>query len=135
MHWAQDSNGFGQIGCIYTAQGFEFDYVGVFIGQDLHYDFAQNHFIGQPQSSFDSVVKRAKGQFTDLVLNIYRVLLSRGMKGCYVYFLDEETRKFFQSRMSPSLDTTYKENEEGSERIQYVAEKFEDIPDFFDEKK
>ncbi len=135
MHWAQDANGFSQIGCVYTAQGFEFDYVGVFIGQDLHYDFAQNHFVGQPQSSFDTIVKRAKGQFTDLVLNIYRVLLSRGMKGCYVYFLDEETRKFFQSRMNPSFDNTYKETEEGRERIQYVAENFEDIPDFFDEKK
>ena len=38
-------------------------------------------------------------KFVDLVKNTYRVLLTRGMKGCYVYFMDVETRKFVQSRI------------------------------------
>ena len=37
--WAHDSNGIDQIGCVYTAQGFEFDYAGVIFGNDLVYDF------------------------------------------------------------------------------------------------
>ncbi len=97
--WAYDPNGINQIGCIYTAQGFEFDYVGVIIGKDLTYNFSIQNWEGHPQNSYDSTVKRSKKNFVDLVKNTYRVLLTRGMKGCYVYFMDEETEKFFKSRM------------------------------------
>jgi DUF2075 family protein len=97
--WAYDPNGINQIGCIYTAQGFEFDYVGVIIGNDLTYDFDTQSWKGIPENSADTVVKRSKDQFLQLTKNTYRVLLSRGMKGCYVYFLDKETEKFFKTRL------------------------------------
>jgi DUF2075 family protein len=97
--WAYDPNGIDQIGCIYTAQGFEFDYVGVIFGNDLVYDFDEQSWKGYPENSSDNVVKRSKTKFTDLVKNTYRVLLSRGMKGCYVYFMDKDTERFFKSRM------------------------------------
>jgi DUF2075 family protein len=45
------------------------------------------------------MVKRSKDQFADFIKNAYRVLLTRGIKGCYVYFLDQETREFFESRI------------------------------------
>jgi DUF2075 family protein len=88
-----------QVGCIYTAQGFEFDYVGIIFGKDLIYDWSTNAWVGDKKQSFDTVVKRSKEQFLDLVKNTYRVLFTRGIKGCYVYFVDDETRKFFQSRL------------------------------------
>ena len=97
--WAYDPNGINQIGCIYTAQGFEFDYAGVIIGNDLTYDFETQSWKGNSENSADSVVKRSKDQFLQLTKNTYRVLLSRGMKGCYVYFLDKETEKFFKTRL------------------------------------
>jgi DUF2075 family protein len=97
--WAHLSGGMDQIGCIYTAQGFEFDYVGVIFGKDLLYQFARQEWVGDRKQSHDSVVKRSKDKFTDLVKNTYRVLLSRGMKGCYVHFVDKETEHFFRSRM------------------------------------
>lgn len=97
--WAHDPNGINQIGCIYTAQGFEFDYVGVIFGKDLVYDFDLQQWIGNKEHSYDTVVKRSKDQFVELVKNTYRVLLTRGMKGCYVYFEDKDTEKFFKSRM------------------------------------
>lgn len=100
--WAHDPNGIDQVGCIYTAQGFEFDYVGVIFGDDLVYDFDQQKWIGNKENSSDSVVKRSKDQFADLVKNTYRVLLSRGMKGCYVYFMDKDTERFFKSRIEKS---------------------------------
>lgn len=59
-YWAYDPNGSGQVGCIYTAQGFEFDYVGVIIGKDLVYRFDKNQWIGQPENSFDGQVKSQK---------------------------------------------------------------------------
>ena len=97
--WAYDPNGINQIGCVYTAQGFEFDYAGVIIGKDLTYDLDKQQWIGNPAQSADGVVRRAKVTFTDLVKNTYRVLLSRGMKGCYIYFQDKDTERFFKSRI------------------------------------
>jgi len=78
-------------GCVYTAQGFEFDYVGVIFGRDLRWDPATNTWIGDPSHSHDSIVKRSGDRFTDLVKRTYRVLLTRGLKGCYAYFEDEAT--------------------------------------------
>jgi hypothetical protein len=97
--WASDPAGLEQVGCVYTAQGFEFDYVGVIFGKDLRYDLKAGAWIGDPKASKDREVRRARGNFVDLVKNTYRVLLTRGMKGCYVYFMDEATRNFFRSRM------------------------------------
>jgi uncharacterized protein len=97
--WASDAGGLNQIGCVYTAQGFEFDHVGIIFGRDLRYDWGQNAWVGDRTQSFDAVVKRSKEQFVDLVKNTYRVLFTRGIKGCYVHFIDEGTKRFFQSRI------------------------------------
>src|SRR5207249_3472339 len=80
-------------------QGFELDYVGVIWGRDLRYDLDNQTWIGDKKQSADSVVKRSKDQFVDLVKNTYRVLLSRGMAGCYVHFMDKDTERFVRSRM------------------------------------
>lgn len=97
--WASDPGGLDQVGCVYTAQGFEFDYVGIVFGLDLRYDWDKNEWVGDKKQSHDTVVKRSKDQFLELVKNTYRVLFTRGIKGCYVHFMDEGTRKFFQSRL------------------------------------
>jgi hypothetical protein len=96
--WAHDARGVEQVGCVYTAQGFEFDYAGVIFGPDLVYRPGKR-WVGQRENSFDTVVKRSKENFLELVKNTYRVLFSRAMKGCYVYFVDKETENFFRSRI------------------------------------
>jgi DUF2075 family protein/DNA replication protein DnaC len=98
-YWASDPNGINQVGCIYTAQNFEFDYVGVIFGRDLRYDPKEGLWIGDRTQSHDAVVKRSKDKFLDLIKNTYRVLLTRGLRGCYVYFMDDDTRNFFKSRI------------------------------------
>ena len=97
--WAHDPNGVNQIGCIYTAQGFEFDYIGVIFGTDLMYNLDSQTWEGHPENSRDSTAKRTKDRFTEFAKNTYRVLLSRGIEGCYVHFLDKDTERFFKSRM------------------------------------
>lgn len=99
--WASDRRGINQVGCIYTAQGFEFDYVGVIFGTDIRWDPASESWMADAGSSHDSMVKRAKGdEFVELAKRTYRVLLTRGMKGCYLYFQDPETQDHFRSRMA-----------------------------------
>jgi len=97
--WASDPMGVNQVGCIYTAQGFEYDYAGVIFGRDLRYDPATGSWIGDPSNSQDGQVKRSGDRFLGLVKSVYRVLLTRGMKGCYVHFQDKATRDFVRSRM------------------------------------
>ncbi|HEV7894123.1 MAG TPA: DUF2075 domain-containing protein [Pyrinomonadaceae bacterium] len=101
--WASDPNGINQVGCIYTAQNFEFDYVGVIFGGDLRYDPVAKTWVADKFNSFDSVVKRAGGdEYLGHVKRAYRVLLTRGLKGCFVYFSDPATREFFRSRICRS---------------------------------
>ncbi len=97
--WAYDPRGVTQCGSIYTIQGFEFDYVGVIVGKDLIYDPVNKKYLGVKVGSADSAAKRGTtdGEFTQLVKNTYRVLLTRGMEGCYVYFIDKETENLFRS--------------------------------------
>ena len=99
--WASDDRGLEQVGCVYTAQGFEFEYVGVIWGRDLVYR-ARQGWVGQPEYSRDSMVLKARkdpDHFTNLVKNTYRVLLSRGMRGCVIHVEDDETRNFLLSRI------------------------------------
>jgi len=100
--WATDPGGVDQVGCVYTAQGFEFDHVGLIWGKDLVYRHRIG-WVGQPGESHDSVVKRSAKQsideYTRLVSHTYRVLLTRGMKSCSIYFEDKETEDFVLSRI------------------------------------
>jgi hypothetical protein len=107
--WAYDPNGIDQIGCVYTAQGFEFDYVGVIFGPDLRYNFDTQAWEGHREDSSDGEVRRGGERFVDLVKNTYRVLLSRGLKGCYVHFMDKDTERFVKSRMETAAVTVVPE--------------------------
>ena len=52
------------------------------------------------KESKDGLLTRmGRKNFTEFVKNTYRVLLTRGMKGCYIHFMDDETRHFFEHRM------------------------------------
>jgi DUF2075 family protein len=87
--WAIDANGIDQVGCIHTSQGLEFDYVGVIIGDDLEYNDETSTFHTDYKKYHDKVGKKGlkddPKELNRLVRNIYKVLMTRGMKGCYVY--------------------------------------------------
>lgn len=97
--WAYDPAGIDQVGCVYTAQGFEFDYVGVIIGPDISWDPARGGWSGNPEASADRELRRAGGDFDELVKRAYRVLLSRGLKGCYVTATERATLELLRSRV------------------------------------
>ena len=98
--WAYEPGGRDQVGCVYTAQGFEFDHVGVIFGRDLIYRPGKG-WVGQRDRSKDNGLKRgvSDDRFTELVKNTYRVLLTRGMRSCTLYVIDDQTRAFFESRL------------------------------------
>ncbi|MFA5038613.1 MAG: DNA/RNA helicase domain-containing protein [Candidatus Omnitrophota bacterium] len=96
--WATDASGMEQVGTVYTAQGFEFDYIGVIFGPDLIWR-KEGGWISVPERSFDRQVLRGNQKLTDHLKHVYRVLMSRAHKGVYLYFMDKETETFFKSKL------------------------------------
>ncbi|WP_067699327.1 DUF2075 domain-containing protein [Nocardia jejuensis] len=94
-YWASDDRGFGQVGCIYTAQGFEYDWSGVVFGPDLVR--RGDRWVARREYSLDPAVKKAEeAHFGALIRNTYKVLLTRGMEGTCVYSTDPETQAFLE---------------------------------------
>ncbi|MBM3985218.1 MAG: DUF2075 domain-containing protein [Planctomycetes bacterium] len=87
--WAESSAGLGQVGCIYSAQGFEFEQVGVIWGPDLVW--RRDHWVAVKEASHDPKV-RPSSDMLRLVRNAYRVLITRGIRGTRLLVLDEETQ-------------------------------------------
>ena len=99
--WAVNPTSFEEVGCIHTAQGLEFDYVGVLIGKDLRYDDKTGTVItDQTQISKDdktSGIRTASEEDAErLIKNTYKTLLTRGQKGCFIYCEDRSLRKYIQ---------------------------------------
>ncbi|WP_329115744.1 DUF2075 domain-containing protein [Streptomyces sp. NBC_01465] len=90
--WATDPAGFGQVGCVYTAQGFEYDWSGVILGPDLVW--RNGAWAVERAASKDPVFTKAisDADVSRLIRHTYKVLLTRGMVGTVIYSTDAETR-------------------------------------------
>lgn len=102
-----------EAGCIHTTQGLEFEYVGVIIGDDLRYE--ENHLVtdftkrAKTDQSIRGLKKMSKENpeqaqklADEIIKNTYRTLMTRGMKGCYVYATDEGLREYLKERAQSS---------------------------------
>lgn len=99
--WAINPKSFEQVGCIHTAQGLEFDYVGVFIGKDLRYDPESGKIVtDRTQISKDdksSGIRSASDKVAEkLIKNTYKTLLTRGQKGCFIYCEDKALAEYIR---------------------------------------
>ena len=99
-----------EIGCIHTSQGLEFDYVGVIIGEDIRYENGEVITDFTKRAKTDNSLKGIKSMFKEnpeeaqrradeIIRNTYRTLLTRGMKGCYIYCVDPELEKYLKERL------------------------------------
>jgi DUF2075 family protein len=109
--WMVSPNSVNEVGCIHTCQGLEVDYIGVIVGPDLIVSDGQ--VITQPEkrAGSDQSVKgwkklaendpEAARKMTDAIIkNTYRTLMTRGMKGCYLYCKDPELAGFLRSSLN-----------------------------------
>ena len=99
-----------EAGCIHTTQGLEFDYVGVIIGDDLRYenghvvtDFTKRASTDQSIKGLKSLYKenreKALAKAEEIIKNTYRTLMTRGMKGCYIYCTDKALSDYIERRL------------------------------------
>ena len=94
--WAIDPKGFDQIGCVYTVQGFEYDWNGVIMGPDLVW--RTDRWIAVPAGSKDPAMKGVDlVNYERLIKNTYKVLFTRGLVGTYIYSVDPETQSHLRS--------------------------------------
>ncbi|MGO5313458.1 DNA/RNA helicase domain-containing protein [Bilifractor sp. LCP21S3_A7] len=99
-----------EAGCIHTTQGLEFDYVGVIMGDDIRYenghvvtDFKKRAKTDQSLRGIKKLYKEhpedAVDRADEIIKNTYRTLMTRGMKGCYIYCTDPGMRKYIRKRL------------------------------------
>lgn len=106
--WAIDSNSVNEVGCIHTCQGLEFDYVGVIIGDDLKYeddqivtDYTKRAKTDTSLNGIKKITAANGEEFANkiadnIIKNTYRTLMTRGMKGCYVFCTNRELREYLK---------------------------------------
>ena len=107
--WAIDEGSINEIGCIHTCQGLEFDYVGVIIGDDMRYEDGEVVTDASKRAKTDQSLRGLKSAHSDpvearrvadrIIKNTYKVLMTRGMKGCYVYCTDKGMAEHLRSRL------------------------------------
>ena len=108
--WAVNPDSINEAGCIHTCQGLEFDYVGVIIGDDMVYRDGKIVTDVTKRAKTDQSIKGIKAMFAKdpeatkvladkIIKNTYKVLMTRGMKGCYVFCTDDELREYLKSKI------------------------------------
>ena len=112
--WIEAPDSVAEVGCIHTCQGLELDYVGVIIGPDLIVRDGEVITDANTRSKNDSSIKGFKKLLKEnptaaleksglIIKNTYRTLMTRGMKGCFVYCTDLETKEYFRKMVSRSV--------------------------------
>lgn len=131
--WAIDQNSVNEAGCIHTAQGLEFDYVGVIIGPDMFCeddevmtDYTKRAKTDQSLKGIKKMAKedpeKAQRIADQIIRNTYRTLMTRGQKGCFIFCTDPELNSYFKKRsqktrtyadLSPGIVSKVAEDVEG----------------------
>lgn len=105
--WAIDEESVQEVGCVHTSQGLEFDYIGVILGEDIRYedgrivtDFNKRAKTDKSLFGIKKLYKENKEEALELseeiIKNTYKTLMSRGMKGCYIYCVDKNLQNHFK---------------------------------------
>lgn len=108
--WILSSNAINEIGCVHTVQGYDLNYVGVIIGPDLSYNKETNKIEVHIDKLKDSNVKRGTDEkdVQKYIINTYKILLERGIKGCYIYACDKSMQEYLKEHIE-----TYNSNNKG----------------------
>ena len=96
--WINSENSVNEVGCIHTTQGYDLNYAGIIFGNEITYDEAKDEILILKENYFD---KNGKNSITDplelknFIINIYKTIMLRSIKGTYVYVCDKSLREYF----------------------------------------
>ncbi|SHJ90140.1 hypothetical protein SAMN04487911_1543 [Arenibacter nanhaiticus] len=98
--WINSENSINEVGCIHTTQGYDLNYSGIIFGNEISYDPATKSIIVKEEHYFDKNGKQSikdPEELKDFIINIYKTIMLRGIKGTYVYVCDPNLRAYFSS--------------------------------------
>ncbi len=100
--WVNSQNSVNEVGCIHTTQGYDLNYTGVIFGKEISYDKDKNEIIIKEENYFDINGKQSiqdPNELKEFIINIYKTILLRGIRGTYVYVEDLNLRNYFKEHI------------------------------------
>jgi DUF2075 family protein len=97
--WINSPNSFSEVGCIHTTQGYDLNYAGIIFGTEITFNEENNKIEVIPSNYKDKKGKQGVHDINNLrsyILNIYKTMMLRGMRGTYIYVCDEKLKKYFK---------------------------------------
>ena len=128
--WINSENSINEIGSIHTTQGFDLNYTGLIIGNELKYDDINHKIIVDRNNYFDAKGKAGTSdeELLKYILHIYQIMCTRGMRGTYIYVCDSKLKEYLSKYIDKYNDSgiTYKIDENEDNNILMVAEEDEE---------
>jgi DUF2075 family protein/predicted GIY-YIG superfamily endonuclease len=110
--WVNSENSINEVGCIHTTQGYDLNFTGVIFGNEISYDKAQNQIVIKKENYFDTLGKQSIKNPDELkayIINIYKTIMLRGIRGTYVYVCDEHLRAYLKEHIkNTAIEKTIK---------------------------
>jgi len=104
IDWVNSPNAINEVGCIHTTQGYDLNYSGIIFGNEISYSKEKNEIIIKEENYFDANGKQSikdPNELKEFIINIYKTILLRGIKGTYVYACDKDLREYLSSYILP----------------------------------
>ena len=101
--WINSENSINEVGCIHTIQGYDLNYAGVIFGNEITYDKLKNEIVVLKENYYDRNGKasiRDQKTLKDFIVNIYKTMMLRGIKGTYIYVCDKNLREYLAKNIS-----------------------------------
>ncbi|MFD1550746.1 hypothetical protein DNU06_05910 [Putridiphycobacter roseus] len=102
VDWVNTEGSINEVGCIHTTQGYDLNYTGVIFGHEISYDKEKDEIVIKEENYFDKNGKQSIKDPEDLkeyILNIYKTIMLRGIRGTYVYVCDDDLRAYFAQHL------------------------------------
>lgn len=104
IDWVNSPNAIEEVGCIHTTQGYDLNYSGIIFGNEISYSKEKDEIIIKEEHYFDANGKQSiknPSELKEFIINIYKTILLRGIKGTYVYACDKDLRDYLSTRILP----------------------------------
>jgi hypothetical protein len=101
--WINSENAFNEVGCIHTTQGYDLNYTGIIFGEEISFNKLTKKIEIDKSKYFDKNGKRGINDIEDLkeyIINIYKTIMYRGIRGAYIYAFDENLRDYFKQHIA-----------------------------------
>ena len=105
IDWVNSVDSINEVGCIHTTQGYDLNYTGVIFGNEITYDKDKDEIVILEENYYDKYGKQSikdPEELKNFIINIYKTLMLRGIKGTYVYVCDENLKEYFAKHITKS---------------------------------